>query len=77
MTRHTSLKTPKSSSDAGVDGWYRASGRRATFGFRVDGGRVVETAAYARSWLRGLTWAAAWEKLHASGFDVSSLRGDS
>ena len=57
-----------------VDGWYRAESSRAVFAFHVNKGIVTETAPYGRRWLMGLSWAEAWEKLHASGFEVSRMR---
>lgn len=55
-----------------VDGWYAASGTRATFAFQVAQGRVVKTAPYGK-FLRGLSWAEAWERLARGGFTVSRV----
>jgi len=57
-----------------VDGWYRAEGSQAVFGFCVTHGRVTTVAPYGRRWLLGCTWADAWAKLHAQGYEIVSLR---
>jgi len=56
-----------------IDGWYRASGPRATFAFKVTRGVVTRTAPYGRKWLHGLTWAQAWEALQRQHYDVGRL----
>jgi hypothetical protein len=59
--------------DPRVDGWYRAVGARATFGFRVENGEVVECAPYGRKIIMGLQWGTAYMKLERGGFTIESL----
>jgi len=51
--------------------WYRASGPRATFGFCVTQGRVIESAPYGRRWLVGKTEEEALASLRRQGYSVS------
>jgi hypothetical protein len=60
--------------DPKIDGWYRASGNRATFAFNVTHGVVTEAAPYGKRMLVGRSWAEAWEYLDRAGFSVSRMR---
>jgi hypothetical protein len=68
-----SLLPPSSVVAAVSDGFYRATGSYATFGFRVTHGRVAQAAPIARSWLAGQSWPEARHRLAMRGFSVSKL----
>jgi len=53
--------------------WFRASNDRATFGFAIEDGRVVECAPYGRKWLLGRNKARARQALRSRGFRVVEL----
>ena len=55
------------------DGFYRAEGSYATFGFKVVSGRVAQAAPIARSWLQGESWPEASHRLRMRGFNVTKL----
>jgi hypothetical protein len=57
-----------------ADGFYRASGPRATFGFTVVRGLVVSCAPYGRKTMLGRPIQHVLEKLQRHGYQVQLLR---
>jgi hypothetical protein len=55
------------------DGWYRASSKAATFGFRIERGVVAESAPYGRALVIGLPMEVAFNVLELAGFKVDPL----